>query len=67
MINNDIKDIEDNLPLDSFNANNLFLDKLFGEALNQMVSTNRRRRHFGVYNECCSKPCTYSELMTYCL
>lgn len=55
------------LPLNTYNANNLFLDKIFGENLNQLVSTNRRRRHFGVYDECCRKSCTYNELLSYCL
>lgn len=66
--NDNIKEEDhDSSLLNSYNANNLFLDKIFGETLNQLVSTNRRRRHFGVYDECCRKPCTYNELLSYCL
>lgn len=66
-LDTDTKEDDNNLPLTGFNANNLFLDKLFGEALQQLVNTNRRRRHFGVYDECCRKPCSYNELLSYCL
>lgn len=66
----DLSDYTDNEIGDSLTAypydNSLFLDKLFGEDVGHMMTKTRRRRH-GVYDECCRKPCNYTELASYCL
>uniref|UniRef100_A0A1A9VT27 Insulin-like domain-containing protein n=1 Tax=Glossina austeni TaxID=7395 RepID=A0A1A9VT27_GLOAU len=65
----DLSDYTDNEIEDSLTAypydNSLFLDKLFGEDVGHMMTKTRRRRH-GVYDECCRKPCNYTELASYC-
>lgn len=41
-----------------------FLTKLHGGQVDTVAKTRRRRE--GVYDECCRKACSYSELLSYC-
>ncbi|XP_067613080.1 probable insulin-like peptide 5 [Eurosta solidaginis] len=41
-----------------------FLAKIHGGQIDTLAKTRRRRE--GVYDECCRKPCTYNELLSYC-
>ncbi|XP_018789560.1 PREDICTED: LIRP-like [Bactrocera latifrons] len=41
-----------------------FLGRNHGGHVDTVAKTRRRRE--GVYDECCRKPCSYSELLSYC-
>ncbi|XP_017494201.1 PREDICTED: probable insulin-like peptide 3 [Rhagoletis zephyria] len=45
-------------------ANFPFLAKIHGNQVDTLAKTRRRRG--GVYDECCSKACTYNEILSYC-
>ncbi|XP_053955923.1 probable insulin-like peptide 3 [Anastrepha ludens] len=55
-------ELEDELPFrfSSFP----FLGKFHGDEVDTLAKTRRRRE--GIYDECCRKGCTYSELYSYC-
>ncbi|XP_065361890.1 probable insulin-like peptide 3 [Calliphora vicina] len=45
----------------------LFMDKLLNANPNSLMAKTRRRRHDGVADECCRKPCAMPELLSYCI
>ncbi|XP_053955435.1 probable insulin-like peptide 1 [Anastrepha ludens] len=55
-------ELEDELPFRF--AASPFLANFHGGQVDTLAKTRRRRE--GVYDECCRKSCTYSELFSYC-
>lgn len=64
MIDYDENGLENDIQQSALSS--LLLDKMYTNPNNLMAKT-RRRRHDGVADECCRKPCTMPELLSYCL
>ncbi|XP_011183644.2 probable insulin-like peptide 1 [Zeugodacus cucurbitae] len=49
-------------------ANSPFLAKIHGAQFDTLAKTRRHRDTVvtGVYDECCSKACSYNEILSYC-